>query len=145
MHLARRSRRGFTLVELLVISVVLAVLAAVVLPRFVCASARSREAALRSDLQLVRNAVSLFRDDTGAYPRSLAALSATAAPTAGLDADGTRKTIAVADWRGPYLESVPSDPISGKAFRYSTADGSVGTVTSSASGTALNGSAYNSW
>jgi len=40
---------------------------------------------------------------------------------------------------------VPTDPISGSAFTYSTTSGSVGNVTSSATGNGLDGTAYNTW
>ena len=71
---------GFTLVELLVVVVVLAVLAAIVLPKFMDSSTRSKESALKTDLKLMRNAVNLFFTDTGAYPATLADLAATSAP-----------------------------------------------------------------
>lgn len=140
-----RSRKGFTLVELLVVIVVLAVLAAIVLPKFVGAGMRSRESALRGDLKLLRNAITLFHTDTSAYPASLSDLAATSAPEAGLAEDGTAKSINSGDWHGPHVESVPNDPVSGNAFNYSTTSPNVGKVTSSASGTALDGTAYSSW
>jgi len=145
MYLLKRSRKGFTLVELLVVIVVLAVLAAIVLPKFVGAGTRSKESALKSDLKLIRNAVTLFYNDTGAYPASTAGLSATSAPAAGLASDGTAKSIIAGEWHGPYLEAVPNDPVSGSAFTYGTASGSVGQVTSSASGNGSDGTAYNTW
>lgn len=130
-----RHKRGFTLVELLVVIVVLAVLAAIVLPKFMNSSSRSKESALKSDLKLARNAISLFQTDTGVYPKSLADLSATSA-------DGVTATITASDWHGPYLESIPTDPVSGNALNY---DSTTGKVTSSATGNALDGTAYSSW
>ena len=145
MYLLRKSRKGFTLVELLVVIVVLAVLAAIVLPKFVGAGTRSKESALRSNLKLARNAVSLFNNDTAAYPASMADLAATSAPASGLASDGTAKSITAGDWHGPYLESIPNDPVSGSTFTYGTVAGSVGKVTSSASGNGLDGTAYSTW
>ena len=75
MAARRRNKLGFTLVELLVVIVVLAVLAAIVLPKFMNSSVRSKESALKSDLKLMRNAVSLFQADTGKYPSTLADLA----------------------------------------------------------------------
>ncbi|MCX8052710.1 MAG: type II secretion system protein GspG [Armatimonadetes bacterium] len=138
-------RRGFTLVELLVVIVVLAVLAAIVLPKFMNSSTRSKEAALRSDLKLLRNAIALFQADTGLYPSTLEDLAATTAPQTGLDRTGTDVAINASDWHGPYLQEVPNDPISGNPFNYSTTAPNVGKVTSSATGTALDGTAYSSW
>lgn len=135
----RKRTLGFTLVELLVVIVVLAVLAAIVLPKFMNSSARSKESALKSDLKLMRNAISLFQADTGKFPNSIADLAQTD-KTQVKDASGT--TVNAADWHGPYLDSVINDPISGTAFNY---DKTTGKVTSSASGNALDGTAYSSW
>jgi len=140
-----RRRRGFTLVELLVVIVVLAVLAAIVLPKFMNSSRRAKESALRSDLKLLRNAVGLFQTDTLTYPKQLSDLALTAALAKGLDSAGVDANIIPADWHGPYLQEVPNDPISGAAFAYSTTSGSVGKVSSSATGNGLDGTAYSTW
>lgn len=135
-----KHKRGFTLVELLVVIVVLAVLAAIVLPKFMNSGNRSKESALRSDLKLVRNAVSLFQADTGSYPNTLADLSEATVANVKV-AGGT--AVKTSDWHGPYLESVPTDPISGNALGY---DSTTGKVTSSATGTSLDGTTtYASW
>ena len=136
-----KRKQGFTLVELLVVIVVLAVLAAIVLPKFMNSSNRSKESALKSDLKLVRNAVSLFQADTGNYPNTLADLSET---TVGSVKVAGGAAVKAADWHGPYLESVPTDPISGTALGY---DSGTGKVTSSAGATdkGLDGTLYTSW
>jgi general secretion pathway protein G len=141
----RRGDKGFTLVELLVVIVVLAVLAAIVLPKFVDSSRRSKESALKSDLKLYRNAVTLFYTDTGAYPAALSDLAATSAPASGKDSGGNDKTITSGDWHGPYVQAIESDPVSSSAFNYSTTSPNVGKVTSSASGNGLDGTAYSTW
>ncbi|MGI6294835.1 MAG: prepilin-type N-terminal cleavage/methylation domain-containing protein [Armatimonadota bacterium] len=135
----RDRRKGFTLVELLVVIVVLAVLAAIVLPKFMDSSARSKEASLKTDLKLVRNAVATFQADIGKYPNSLEDLVETDKAKV-KDKDGN--VVAASDWHGPYLESLPADPISGNDFTYTAATGK---VTSSASGNGLDGTAYNTW
>jgi len=127
-------RRGFTLVELLVVIVVLAVLAAIILPKFIGAGTRSKEAALKSDLKLLRNAISLFQTDTAYYPLTLADLAATAAPAKGLDSSGTQQNITAADWHGPYIEAEATDPINGAAFSYTKTSPNVGKVASTAAG-----------
>ena len=142
------SRKGFTLVELLVVIVVLAVLGAIVVPKFVGAGKTSKEAALRSDLQILRNAIQMFRSDTGYFPAALADVGVTSAPAAGLDTTGTSKTILATDWKGPYVVSVPNDPISAAAFTYvatTAGDDPVGTVRSSSAATSTEGTAYNTW
>lgn len=135
----KRGKSGFTLVELLVVIVVLAVLAAIVLPKFMNSSTRSKESALKSDLKLARNAISMFQADTGKYPNSLADLA---------ESDVTKVKVAggaavtASDWHGPYLEAMMSDPISGSAFTF---DSATGKVTSSASGNGLDATAYSTW
>jgi prepilin-type N-terminal cleavage/methylation domain-containing protein len=60
--------RAFTLVELIVVIVVLAVLAGVAIPRFVDMGTRSRAGVVASDLGLYIRAVRQHRIDTGSYP-----------------------------------------------------------------------------
>jgi type II secretion system protein G len=134
-----RKNRAFSLVELLIVIIIIAVLAAVAIPRFANSTTRSKESALRANLKLFRNAVELFKADTGAYPAVLADLAATSAPANGVDSSGNPAAITAADWKGPYLNSLENDPISGAAFTYSTTAGTVGKVTSSA------GAPYNTW
>lgn len=137
--------RAFTLVELLVVIIILAVLAAVVIPRFADSGLRSKESALKANLRLYRGAVEMFRNDTGAFPASLADLAATSAPANGLDTSGAAKVINASDWKGPYLQRIENDPVSGNPFNYGTTSPNVGKVTSSASGNATDGTAYSSW
>lgn len=82
MAFANRSgnRRGFTLVELLIVIIIIAVLAAIAIPKFANSGVRSKESALKANLKLYRNAVELFRNDTGAFPDKLADLTVTTAP-----------------------------------------------------------------
>lgn len=54
------SRSGFTLVELLIVVIILAVLAAIVVPQFSSSTDEAKEAALRSTLLEMRNAVELY-------------------------------------------------------------------------------------
>ena len=137
--------RAFTLVELLVVILVIAILAAIAIPKFTDVGIRSKEASLKSNLKLLRNSVELFRNDTSAYPSSLASLAATAAPTTGLSAAAASATISATEWKGPYLMAVPTDPVSIAAFTYSVSAGTVGKVSSSATGNGLDGTAYSSW
>ena len=139
----RNIKKGFTLVELLIVIIIIAVLAAIAIPKFSSSSQRSKESSLRANLKLVRNAIDLFRADTGAFPANMAGL--TTPTTAGLSAAAAACTIAATDWRGPYLQAIPVDPVSGSAMTYGTAAADVGTVKSSATGNGIDGTAYSSW
>jgi general secretion pathway protein G len=138
-------KKGFTLVELLIVIIIIAVLAAIAIPKFANSSTRSKDSALRSNLKLVRNAVDLFRADTGAFPATSAALAATTAPASGLKSDATTQAITATDWRGPYLQTIPKDWDGTTDFTYSTTAGTVGKVSTTQTGTATDGSNYATW
>jgi general secretion pathway protein G len=60
--------QGFTLVELLVVAIMLAILAAIVVPQFASTTSEGEEAALKSDLAAIRSALELYRQQHGEYP-----------------------------------------------------------------------------
>jgi len=104
---ARDWRRGFTLLELLVVVLIIGLLTAVVAPRFLGELSRSEITAARAQLDAFDKALHAFRLDTGHFPSTAHGLKAlvTAPP------DEPR-------WHGPYLQSeVPSDPW-GSAYQY---------------------------
>src|ERR1700677_765251 len=58
---ARVSRKGFTLVEILIVVIILGILAAIVIPQFTNASQNARESSLQSTLQTLRSQVQLYK------------------------------------------------------------------------------------
>jgi prepilin-type N-terminal cleavage/methylation domain-containing protein len=112
-----RERRGFTLVEVLIVITLIAILALLVIPRFVGITRRVREVATASNLYELRLSISKFQADTGAVPLSLWDLVATpdAPPTMG----GGGITISQNLYRGPYFTrgggikgtGIPIDPL----------------------------------
>ncbi len=131
----KASQAGFTLVELLIVVIILAVLAAIIVPQFSSATIDAKEAALDANLVQMRSAIELFNaQHAGAYPGSVAATGATCASgTAGTGAagsadafmnhlllysDATGKTCTAGDATfkyGPYVrKGLPSDSITGK-------------------------------
>ncbi|MCL6624610.1 MAG: prepilin-type N-terminal cleavage/methylation domain-containing protein, partial [Fimbriimonadales bacterium] len=68
LRIRQSLKKGFTLVELLIVIIIIAILAAIVVPKFADSGLRSKEAALKSNLKLLRNAVELFKADTAACP-----------------------------------------------------------------------------
>ena len=92
--------RGFTLLELLVVLVVLGLLVSIVGPRYFNQLGKSEGKAAQAQIASIAKALDMYRIDVGRYPdtaQGLAALSAAPANEA--------------RWHGPYLQkAVPNDP-----------------------------------
>lgn len=63
--------RGFTLIELLVVMAIIATLLSIVAPRYFNSLDKAKEAVLRQDLGIMRNAIDQFYSDFGKYPLDL--------------------------------------------------------------------------
>ena len=107
---------------------ILAALLSIAAPRYFESLDRAKEAALRTDLRLLREAIDKHRADTGRLPESLQQLA-----------------------QSRYLRAVPVDPITGRADTWvsvaapDAAVPGVYDVRSGAPGAARDGSAYASW
>lgn len=102
------NRKGFTLVEILIVVIILGILAAIVIPQFTEASNDARESALASDLQTARSQIELYKvQHLDGYPTSIAQLtSRTNQSSTVMPADGS-----AADYPyGPYLQKFPTNP-----------------------------------
>ena len=100
--------RGFTLLELLVVIVIIGLLAAYVGPKYFSQLGKSEVTIAKAQIEAFEKSLDTFRLDVGRYPSTeegMAALMA-APPTAGVK------------WNGPYLKKgVPNDPW-GQAYQY---------------------------
>lgn len=85
-------RRGFTLIELMVVMAIIATLLTIATPRYFSHLEHAREAALRESLAVTRDAIDKFHADVGRYPNDLDELVAR-----------------------HYLRKVPIDPITESA------------------------------
>lgn len=114
----RRKERGFTLIEVMVVVVILATLGALIVPNLVGQDDKARVVAAKSDLRAVANALQLYRLDNGVYPSTGQGLKALIEKPAG--APRARH------WQaGGYLRQkrIPEDPW-GTLYQYtSTAQG----------------------
>lgn len=97
----RRHRRGFTLIEVMVVIVILGVLAALVVPRVMSRPDEARVVAAKQDIATIMQALKLYRLDNRRYPTT----------EQGLRALVERPTSAPLpeNWK-PYLERLPTDP-----------------------------------
>ena len=91
--------RGFTLIELLLVMVILAILAAVVVPRLVGRSDQAKVAAAKSDISNIESTLHTFEVDTGRFPSSEEGLNAL-----------SQNPGNVQNWNGPYVGHPPKDP-----------------------------------
>lgn len=104
-----KSRKGFTLVEILIVVVILGILAAIVIPQFSQASSEAREASLNSSLQSVRAQIELYKmQHLDELPADGAAL--TTALTTPTDIDGGPWAAGDGTVFGPYMRSIPRNP-----------------------------------
>lgn len=100
---SKRRRRGFTLIELIVVIAIVATLAAMVAPSIFSNVSDARIGAAKAQIQVLSLALDAYRLDVLSYPTSEAGLAVLR--TAPLE------PLAQAQWRGPYLrQEVPADP-----------------------------------
>ena len=128
--LRNNRRKGFTLIELIVVLAIIALLVAIVTPRYYRTVDNAREASLKTSLNVMRDAIDKFAADKGRYPESLDELMT----------------------RG-YLRQIPEDPITGQKESWqmlpppadSVVSGKMADVRSGATGDAQNGTPFSSW
>jgi general secretion pathway protein G len=126
---ARFSRwPGFTLIELLVVMVIVSILISLAAPRYFNSLEKSKEAVLRQDLALMREALDKFYGDRGKYPDTLDELASQ-----------------------KYLRSIPTDPFTESAATWvaippaDVGQGGVYDIKSGAVGQGRDGSEYREW
>lgn len=126
--------RGFTLIELLVVLAIVATLLSLVAPRYFAAVDKAKEAVLRTNLRIVREAIDKHLADTGRFPPSLQSLV-----------------------ERRYLQAIPVDPMTERTDTWifmapgarepdaSAVPAELADIRSGAMGEARDGSAYVSW
>ena len=96
---ARVARQAFTLVEMLLVLVILATLAAIVYPKVVGRGEQARVTAANTQIGNFKTALDAFEVDNGFYPKGKNGLQ-----------DLVQKPRDAVNWHGPYLDNIPKDP-----------------------------------
>jgi len=99
-HLNHRADRGFTLVEMLLVLVILSTLAAIIYPSMAKHGLRARITTTRTQMQMLRTALSQFEMDNDHYPQGRNGLL-----------ELVQRPRDARNWHGPYLEKkvIPKD------------------------------------
>ena len=122
------NKRGFTLVELLVVIAIIGTLLSIAVPRYFASVERSKDAVLKENLAVMRDAIQKYYADRGKYPEKLEDLAA-----------------------HKYLRKIPVDPITASAASWivvppkGSEQGGVYDVHSGAPGKAADGVSYAEW
>jgi len=92
-----RKQKGFTLLELLIVIVIIGILIALVLPNLISGPARARDSKRKTDMRDIRNGLEQYYNDNSTYSADLTTLT-------------TGST--------PYVKSLPKDPKTGTDYPY---------------------------
>ncbi len=100
MNTSKKQRNGFTLIELMLVVVILAVLSALIVPKFTGQSKKAKVVAAKSDITTLELAIDTFEIHMGRYPTNSEGIRALIEEPSNAE-----------DWDGPYLKrGIPKDP-----------------------------------
>ena len=123
-----KDRRGYTLIEMMIVISIISILATMALPSFQKQLLRAKETNLRRSLFIMRDTIDQYFADHGRYPDSLQDLET-----------------------GKYVRQIPMDPLTGSPDTWITippegfAEGNIYDVHSGSNKISLDGRPYNEW
>ena len=100
-HSQLATRQAFTLIELLLVLIILAILAGVVVRNFTGYTEHARQAAAKSDIETYRSALASFEANCSRFPTTEEGLQALVVKPADIDQN---------DWKHSYVDTVKKDP-----------------------------------
>lgn len=106
----KRMQSAFTLIEVMVVVVIMAILAAIVVPKIMSRPDQAKVVKVKEDIQAIDNAMDLYKLDNGQYPTTAQGLKA-------LVSKPTLSPIPQNYAPGGYLKHMPVDPW-GNSYRY---------------------------
>jgi general secretion pathway protein G len=109
-HRSRITQRGFTLIELMVVIVIIGLLATVVMINVMPSQDRAMVEKAHADISVLEQALDTYRLDQLAYPRTEQGLQALVSPPAGLARPERYR-------QGGYIRRLPADPW-GNPYQY---------------------------
>jgi general secretion pathway protein G len=109
-HHSSRSRfiSGFTLIEIMVVVIIIAVLAVTIMPKFIGTTQDAKISAAKAQVAELQSAIERFNIQMDRYPTTEEGLKVLVDAPAGDDAQ---------KWRGPYVEQLRNDPW-GNPYQY---------------------------
>ncbi len=105
-----KDRKGFTLIELMIVVVIIVALASMVVPRLSGRTEQAKKAVAKADRSSnISMALRLYELDNGSFPTTEQGLAALASSPSSAPVPN--------NWNGPYLETIPTDPW-GNPYKY---------------------------
>jgi general secretion pathway protein G len=109
----KTNRRGFSLIELVIVVVIMAIIGAIAIPRMSRGAAGASDSALVGNLAVLRSAIDLYQTEHGGtYPTAAGVLNQLTMFTD--DAGATNATKTATHIYGPYLRQIPPLPVGAK-------------------------------
>jgi len=102
-------RRGFTLIEIMIVVVILGLLATMVMPKVLSKPEQARRTKAKVDIRSIQSALAMFKTDTGRFPTTAEGLQVLVNATGihGYDKDGYLERVPTDPWGNPYLYISP--------------------------------------